>query len=322
MKDISAPTLDAPAALYWGEGITPPEDGKAIWLFPSDGVRLRAAVWPEGRRGTVVLFQGRTEFIEKYVEPIRRFRDMGFALATLDWRGQGLSERPLADRRKGHVGDFAEYQRDVDALLAHLADIQAPKPWILVAHSMGGGIAARALMRVNSGPSTQFAGAVLTAPMLEIFGSPGFLTASRAVSSLVGAVGMRKRYALGCDRKTAAEIGFRDNVLTSDAERFDRYARQVTGEDALALGGPTWGWLRAALRETARLEPTRTPMLICIGTDDTVVSTDAAHRFAADAERAQVAMLAKARHEPFLETDAVQEKLWSAIDAFLKDLEI
>jgi predicted alpha/beta hydrolase len=35
----------------------------------------------------------------------------GFAVAILDWRGQGLSDRALPNARKGHIYDFSEYDR-------------------------------------------------------------------------------------------------------------------------------------------------------------------------------------------------------------------
>ncbi len=44
------------------------------------------------RRGTVCLFGGRAEFIEKYFEVIADLRRRGFAVATMDWRGQGGSQ--------------------------------------------------------------------------------------------------------------------------------------------------------------------------------------------------------------------------------------
>ncbi len=325
MKDAAASergAVSAPADFSWSAPPRRPEDGQAFWLKTADGRTLRAAYWPTGHRGVAILFQGRTEYIEKYAEPIARLQAMGFAVATLDWRGQGRSERALSDPRKGYVRHFAEFQQDVDALLAHLAEIGAPKPWVLFAHSMGGAIAARALMRLNEGPAPQFAACVLSAPMLGLYGSPSFLSAARIASSLLCLVGLRTRYALGCDRRTAADLGFQDNVLTSDAERFDVYSRQIAEDERLALGGPTWSWLNAAMRETARLQPTRTPTLILIGTDDRVVSVGAAQRYAADIERGQVVMLPKARHEPFQETDAVQERMWPAIESFLTDLGI
>ena len=76
---------------------------------------LRFARWapPPGRKGTVCLFQGRAEFIEKYFETVRDLRARGFAVATLDWRGQGLRERALRNPRKGYVRNFAEYDIDL-----------------------------------------------------------------------------------------------------------------------------------------------------------------------------------------------------------------
>ena len=85
-----------------------------------DGVRLRAARWaPEGAaRGTVAVFGGRTEFIEKYFETDCAIcSKRGFAVAALDWRGQGGSERQLRNPRKGHIDDFSLYERDFVAFV-------------------------------------------------------------------------------------------------------------------------------------------------------------------------------------------------------------
>ncbi len=69
-------------------------------LKTRDGVSLRFARWapPPGRKGTVCLFQGRAEYIEKYFETVRDLRSRGFAVATFDWRGQGMSDRALRNR--------------------------------------------------------------------------------------------------------------------------------------------------------------------------------------------------------------------------------
>src|ERR1700730_16405071 len=58
-------------------------------LKTRDGVALRFARWapPPGRKGTVCLFQGRAEFIEKYLETVRDLRGGGFAGAALTLRG-------------------------------------------------------------------------------------------------------------------------------------------------------------------------------------------------------------------------------------------
>src|ERR1700741_4469764 len=80
-------------------------------LHAIDGVKLRVARWEATRgprRGTVCLFGGRGEFIEKYFEVIADVRRRGFAVATMDWRGQGGSTRALSHPYKGHVRSVAE----------------------------------------------------------------------------------------------------------------------------------------------------------------------------------------------------------------------
>ena len=68
-------------------------------------------------RGVCVLLNGQTEFIEKYFEVIDELRGRGFAVATMDWRGQGGSARMTEDSRKSFVGDFGEYDEDLDTLM-------------------------------------------------------------------------------------------------------------------------------------------------------------------------------------------------------------
>ncbi len=83
------------------------------------GLRLRFASWQSvlrERRGTVCIFPGRAEFIEKYFEVVGELRRRGFAVAVLDWRGQGGSSRLTRNPLKGHVNDFAEYEEDLVAL--------------------------------------------------------------------------------------------------------------------------------------------------------------------------------------------------------------
>ena len=85
-----------------------------------DGARLRYAWWNALGipRGTVVILTGRGEFIEKYAtEVVGDLLERGFAVAAIDWRGQGLSDRPLQDRGKGHIDTFATYMADLRLFL-------------------------------------------------------------------------------------------------------------------------------------------------------------------------------------------------------------
>src|SRR5471030_622851 len=107
------------------------------------GASLRAARFPAvpgvPDRGTCVLLNGQTEFIEKYFETIDELRGRGFAVATMDWRGQGGSERFLSDdSRKGYVKDFCEYDDDLAAFMAQVIEPMGDTGPIALAHSMGG----------------------------------------------------------------------------------------------------------------------------------------------------------------------------------------
>src|SRR5271165_5041263 len=134
----------------------------------ADGVRLRSVRWtPEGAaRGTVAILEGRGEFVEKYFETTSDLLRRGFAVTVLDWRGQGGSDRPLRDRRKGHVDDFSQFDHDLDALVAQILEPHCPRPWFGLGHSMGAAI----LLLVEADGRCRFERLVLTSPMIAVKG--------------------------------------------------------------------------------------------------------------------------------------------------------
>ena len=60
-----------------------PEGALAGTISTPDGATLRFARWaaPVGDRGTVCVFTGRSEYIEKYFETVRDLRQRGYAVA-------------------------------------------------------------------------------------------------------------------------------------------------------------------------------------------------------------------------------------------------
>ena len=108
----------------------PPAAARAFFVNAADGKRLRLALWPasEPARGTLLLFPGRTEYLEKYHEAGADFAAAGWHVLGIDWRGQGLSDRLIADPRPGHVLDFAEYLQDVSALAGAAETLDLPRP--------------------------------------------------------------------------------------------------------------------------------------------------------------------------------------------------
>ena len=144
-----------------------PGGATAGLLTSFDGVRLRFARWNATRgprRGTVCLFGGRGEFIEKYFEVIADLRRRGYAVAMHDWRGQGGSARMLPNPRKGYVRNFREYDADLTRFMKDVVLPDCPPPYIALAHSMGANI----LLRNATIQGSWFDRMILTAPMLAL----------------------------------------------------------------------------------------------------------------------------------------------------------
>ena len=297
-----------------------PAGARSSLIETSDGVTLRFAHWPaEGAvRGAVLLAQGRTEYIEKAYEWIAALQARGFHVGAFDFRGQGLSQRMLGNRRAGYVRDFAEFQHDYDAAYQAFRGVVGDTPMVVVGHSMGGLATARFVSRRQS----ELAGAILSAPMLGLGLSPAMGWAAFIVSNLATISGFGACYAQGCDDRSGPERGFADNVLTHDPVRFARHEKMLAEHPDLTLGGTTYAWLRAGYREMGRVARLpdgwlSVPALVVSASEDTVVSNDAIAAFVEANPLVQRVHLEGSRHEPLMEVDAVQTVLWSAIDGFL-----
>jgi lysophospholipase len=297
-----------------------PEGAVSGTIKTPDGRRLRFARFPPppGRKGTVCLFQGRTECIEKYFEVVRDLNARGFAVATLDWRGQGLSDRALSDPRKGHVKDFTEYGTDLDAFMKQVVLPDCPPPFFALAHSMGGAILVRALGHGRR----WFDRAVLSSPMLavRIPGSPRLATTTVRVMRMLG---MARSYLPGGGATAMSSLPFPGNLLTSDPVRYARAGAVVEAEPALGLGSPTVAWVHAALKVTNEFaQPKypagmRQPLLIVASGQDEVVSTPAIEQFAIRLRAGSHLTVAGARHELMMEQDRFRAQFWAAFDAFV-----
>lgn len=285
-----------------------PPGAVCVWL-QAGTARIRVAWWKAGDKGTVLLFPGRTEPVEKYGLAAGDLVARGFSVITLDWRGQGLTDRPLPDPMTGHVGSFAEYQQDVDAMLAEALRARLPQPYFMVAHSMGGCIGLRSLMR-----GLPIRAAVFSAPMWGI----AMATWLRPVASVVGAVarplGFAHRYAPTTGPQAyLARQPFEGNVLTTDREMWDYMRRQVVEVPEFALGGPSIAWLRAALRECAALSALaapRVPVICGLGTAEKVVDVPPIHRRMAGWSTGQLDLYPGAEHEIMMEVPAARTRFF------------
>ena len=285
-----------------------------------DGARLRIGFWPaEGERGQVVLLPGRSEFLEKYEETIGELRQRGFGVWAMDWRGQGLSDRALADRHKGHIDDFDTYLRDLVWFVETFVAPRRAAATCVLAHSMGGHIALRAVLEAKIAPDRM----VLLAPMIDLPLSWGIHPYARWLTGFTTGFGMSDRYLPGTGAYDPERAAFDGNALTGDRARFDRTHAAIAANPAVALGGPTFGWLDAALRSIDRLRavaatgPETCPILVCIATDERVVSIAAQKSVCGALPGCGCVEIPGSRHEILMERDEQRAVFWREFDTFL-----
>jgi lysophospholipase len=298
-----------------------PEGVRAGTLTTPDKVAIRYARWEATgapRRGTVVICQGRSEFIEKYFEVIEELRARGFGVLTFDWRGQGGSGRLLSEIRKGHVRRFSDYQTDLETVMATVGLPDCRPPFYALAHSMGGSI----LIETAKAGRIWFDRMVLSAPMVALaqVSRPGPV---RAFLTLLSALGLSSMTIPGGSLQPTSQKPFDGNPVSSDPVRYALAASYADIDRRLGLGAPTVGWVRAALGVASRFahplyaQGIRQPMLLIAAARDPLVHTPAIEAFGRRLKAGHTVVIPGSRHEAMMERDELRAQFWAAFDAFV-----
>ena len=297
-----------------------PDGAVAGKVRTPDGVELRFARWdaPAGGKGTVCVFGGRGEFIEKYFETMAELRQRGFAVAALDWRGQGHSSRQLPDPRKGHVENFSEYEIDLETFMQQVVLPNCPRPHFALTHSMGGAV----VLRAAHAGRRWFERAVLVAPMID-FPRAWIARPLRGLARAARQAGLGKVSVPSGNVDRIRTSRFVGNPLTSDSRRYARNAAIVGADPTLGISAPTVAWLDAAFDTVVAFRtedyPSQIdqPTLMLAAGADTIVSSAAIARFAARLAFGSHRLIEGARHEILQERDGCRAQLWAAFDAFV-----
>lgn len=293
------------------------------YFTTQDGICIRYGIWrcTAGHVcGSVVLLHGRNEFLEKYLETIGDLNRKGFDVYSFDWRGQGLSQRQLPDRRKGHVKNYACYLKDLKDFIEQIMPPDATRPLVFLAHSMGAQIALRYL-HDHPGKVDR---AILTAPLIDIKTGlyPKWLV--KSLTWLALKAGLDSAFVPEFKNRNSLKRTFKRNLLTSDPQRFLVEKKAITQNPDLALGGLTFGWLAATLTSTSFImqtdyvEQIRTPTVIVSGGLDRVVSARAQKAVCARMPNCHRVVFDRARHEILMETDRIRSAFWKIFDAFVQ----
>jgi len=305
------------AAPFYADLADGPDGAEAWWLHADDDVRLRVGLYPGqgAAQGTVLLFPGRTEYVEKYGRTARELSAQGYATLTIDWRGQGLADRLLGDTRVGHVNEFLDYQRDVAAMLTHAQTLGLPEPYFLIAHSMGGAIGLRSLHE-----GLPVAAVMFSAPMWGIRISPTMRPAAWVISWGSRFTGLSHVFAPGTKPESyTATQPFDDNMLTTDPEMFDVMRAHVHALPVLQLGGPSLRWLFEALAECHKLARMPSPDLPCLtwmGGKERIVDVPRIHARMDAWPGAVFHIVDGAEHEVMMEDAATRSRISQETMAF------
>lgn len=293
-----------------------PKGGIAQWRTCSDGVRIRVATWKKGTKGTVLIFPGRTEFIEKYGPTVQYILDLGYSAAVIDWRGQGMSDRIAANHQLGHVKHFLHFQKDVDEMLYAVQAAGLPEIHTLLSHSMGGTIALRALH--NGLPIKKV---IFSAPMWGIYIEPVLRIPAQIISNIGPLIGFAKKFSPNTTPSNYVQITpFEANTLTNDEETYNWLTSQLDAHPELGIGGPSINWLHQALLECARLRrqpPPEHECLCFLGSQEMIVSPKAINRIMGSWAKGKLVNIDGAQHEILMEEPHVLKDTWAEIDRFL-----
>lgn len=301
----------------WDMGNTP-----FGFLQARDGIRLRYGCWPfpgQGGGGAVAVLGGRAEFMEKYLETIGELNTRGFHVFSLDWRGQGLSDRLLPDRSRGYVRTFRDYVADLKLFLDEVVRPNSTGPLILVAHSMGATVVLHYLRQFPPGVHK----AVLLSPMIEFRTNPVPYAIAKGYCLMLAKLGKAHCNIPSLRRNESFRGSFTGNCLTHDTVRYHRVRRALQENPHLLISGVTYGWLAAsfqaidAIRRPGFVQTLQTPILVVTAGEDRVVCNDAAGRLVARLPASHSVCIEGAYHEILQEKDEIRSQFWQAFDRFI-----
>lgn len=305
-------------------------DRRAI---PSDATESRWLAqdgWPIRRidlmahgtpRGSLLFMPGRGDIYEKYLETLVHWQAQGWNVTSADWRGQGGSGRMSDHQYVGHIEDFSQWIDDIAAFWAQWS-ASRPGPHVVVGHSMGGHLIARAIQEKRINPVA----AVLSAPMLGLKGLGLPMSVGHFVTRVMRRLGRPERPAWKVSEKPASPLAIRQTLLTHDDARYADELAWWAERPALVMGPASWHWVERAYESNIRLnapgrwESIRIPVLLIGTSADQLVDNKAIVAAAARIPDAQLLGFGReARHEVLREVDGIRDQVLQTIDAFLAE---
>lgn len=292
---------------FWETGLFSSFNGK-------DNIRINYASFTDKAHSQcIIVVPGRSEGYLKYKELSEDLFNQGYDIHIIDHRGQGISQRMTRNPHKGYVENFDDYSEDLHQFVQLMSQDHC-KTQFLLAHSMGGAIAARYFQRYDS-PITA---AVFASPMIAI--NSGGLPSWLAQGIISTGITLNKLfshepwYFLG--QGDHQPTPFSENLLTHSAKRYKTFTDLYQQTPEIQLGGVTFHWLGQAIKANhdifTDIEKLTTPTIVLQSGGDKIVDNLAQTDFCRALHAAHpqscptgdVIAIDAAYHELFFEEDS------------------
>lgn len=268
---------------------------------------------PESQKNLVIL-QGWTEHYEGWGEFAYDLYQKKMSIFLFDWRGQGLSSRPLKDSYRSHVEDFQVYFQDLDAMLKKVIRPQSSGPLMALGFSMGANILS---LYQNQHPDT-FEGIILVSPMLDVKTSPFPQWFVWFVARTMKALGQGEEYVWG----HGPFDGTTTNLASSSEIRFEKWRQLRSAFPERVINGVSWSWLLASLEATWKMRDEagslHTPMLMLQAGKDRFVNTGGQDYLCQKSNDCDKFEFPNAMHAILAEKDAIRDQALAKIIDFIE----
>ena len=219
------------------------------WSFfePEDGVRLRVGrIERPDAKGTVLVVPGYTAPIDLYSEAVRAFVDAGYAVAGIEYRGQGLSHRDLDNPEMGHVASWERLGADLAAFVEEIKRTGGGRVFVY-ANSMGAHVA----LRAAGDAAPHVAAYAMVAPMVRIDTGAFPYAVARNLTRFYAATGQDGEFTIGRGPFDPAAVAW-DEGTTCNPNPQTAWRRDALfmRDQRLRVTGATNGWVARTTAST------------------------------------------------------------------------
>ncbi|MCR5774143.1 MAG: lysophospholipase [Lachnospiraceae bacterium] len=276
----------------------------------ADGIRLNYYKADNPKAGAViVMVHGFCEFWGKYHEYAWYLWQTGYTVYFLEQRCHGYSEGRLPEPDVVHIDSFETYVKDLHGFTEQIVQREYPNlPLLLLAHSMGGAIAA---LYIEDYPDT-FAGALLSSPMLKM--NTGNITPLKILFVRLYMILARKQKSL-CpgQHHFDPKPDFENSSALSEA-RFNYLFNQRLDDPHYRTSGASLGWVMAAIDANKSIIKNagkiRIPVVLMQAGLDSLVEPEGFDAFMARVPHAKKYVYENSRHEIFNAKDEARRKYY------------